>query len=190
MPLDRKIAYVDLTTGEIETKAIPLEVRKKFLGGRGLNAYLLLNHTKKGCDPFGPENAVLMSGGILCATPASGTGRCDVMTKSPLTGLLSSGNMGGFFTPELAHAGFHHVLVKGKAKHPVYIHFHNGEVEIRDARDIWGMSVTDTQWAIREDLGDQEVKSAVIGQAGENLVAYANVMTGIRMPPGGVERAA
>ena len=184
MPLDRKIAYVDLTTGDIETKTIPLEVRKKFLGGRGLNAYLLLNHTKKGCDPFGPENVVLMAGGFLCATPASGTGRCDVMTKSPLTGLLSSGNMGGFFTPELAHAGFHHVLVKGKAKHPVYIHCHNGEVEIRDARDIWGLSVTDTQWAIREDLGDQEVKSAVIGQAGENLVAYANVMTGIKNAAG------
>ena len=121
MPLYRKIAYVDLTTGEVEAKPIPLEVRKKFLGGRGLHAYLLLNHTKKGCDPYGPDNVVLLGGGILCGTAASGTGRCDVMTKSPLTGLLSSGNMGGFFTPELAHAGFHTVLVRGKAKHPVYI---------------------------------------------------------------------
>ena len=46
MPLDRKIAYIDLTTGDIQTKPIPLEVRKKFLGGRGLDAYLLYNHTK------------------------------------------------------------------------------------------------------------------------------------------------
>lgn len=184
MPLDRKLALVDLTTGEIEIKSIPLDVRKKYLGGRGLNAYLLLNYTKKDVDPYSPDNAVLLAGGVLCGTLASGTGRCDVMTKSPLTNLLSSGNMGGFFTPELAHAGFHHILVKGKAKHPVYIYCHNGEVEIRDARDIWGKSVTDTQWAIRDDLGDQEVKSAVIGQAGENLVAYANVMTGIKNSAG------
>ncbi len=184
MPLKRKLAVVDLTTGEIEIKSIPLEVRKKYLGGRGLNAYLLLNYTKKDVDPYSPGNVVLIAGGILCGTLASGTGRCDVMTKSPLTNLLSSGNMGGFFTPELAHAGFHHILVKGKAKHPVYIYCHNGEVEIRDARDIWGMSVTETQWAIRDDLGDQEVKSAVIGQAGENLVAYANVMTGIKNSAG------
>ena len=184
MPLNRKIAYVNLTTGETKAIPIPLDVRKKFLGGRGLNAYLLLNYTKQGVDPYSPENVVLMAGGILCASLASGTGRCDVMTKSPLTGLLSSGNMGGFFSPELAHAGFHHVLVTGKAKHPVYIYIHNGEIEIRDARGIWGMSVTDTQWAIRQDLGDEEVKSAVIGQAGENLVAYANVMTGIKNAAG------
>jgi len=184
MPLDRKLAVVDLTTGEIEIKTIPLEVRKKFLGGRGLAAYLLLNYTPKGCDPYGPDNAVIVSGGILCGTLASGTGRCDVMTKSPLTGLLASGNLGGFFTPELAHAGFHHVLVKGKAEHPVYIYCHDGEVEIRDARGIWGLPVSDTQWAIREDLGDEEVKSVVIGPAGENLVAYANVMTGIKNAAG------
>jgi aldehyde:ferredoxin oxidoreductase len=180
MPLDRRLAIVDLTSGDIEIKSIPLGVRKKFLGGRGLNAYLLLNYTPKDVDPYSADNVVLLSGGILCGTLASGTGRCDVMTKSPLTGLLSSGNMGGFFTPELAQAGFHHILVKGKAEHPVYIYCHNGEVEIRDARDIWGLPVSDTQWAIRQDLGDEEVISAVIGPAGENQVAYANVMTGIK----------
>jgi len=180
MPLNRKIAYIDLTTGDIQTKPIPLEVRKKFLGGRGLDAYLLYNHTEKGCDPIGPKNTLMISGGILTATCASATARTHVMAKSPLTGLLGSANMGGFFAPELAWAGFHHLVIKGKAKHPVYIYIHNGEIEIRDARDIWGKSVTEAQWAIRDDLGDQEVKSCVCGPAGENLVRFANVMTGIK----------
>ena len=184
MPLQRKIGYIDLTSGNIETKVIPLEVRKKFIGGRGLDAYLLYNHTKKGCDPLGPDNVFIISGGLLCATLASATSRCHVMGKSPLTGLLGSANMGGFFTPEMAWAGFHHLVVKGKAEHPVYLYVHNGEIEIRDAREIWGMSVTDTQWAIREDLGDEDVKSAVCGPAGENLVRYANVMTGIKNAAG------
>ena len=184
MPLNRKIGYIDLTSGHIETKAIPLDVRKKFIGGRGLDAYLLYNHTKKGCDPLGPDNVFIISGGLLCATLASATSRCHVMGKSPLTGLIGSANMGGFFTPEMAWAGFHHLVVKGKAKHPVYIYVHNGEIEIRDAREIWGKSVTETQWAIREDLADQEVKSAVCGPAGENLVRYANVMTGIKNAAG------
>jgi aldehyde:ferredoxin oxidoreductase len=184
MPLNRKIGYIDLTSGHIETKAIPLDVRKKFVGGRGLDAYLLYNHTKKGCDPLGPDNVFIISGGLLCATLASATSRCHVMGKSPLTGLIGSANMGGFFTPEMAWAGFHHLVVKGKAKHPVYIYVHNGEIEIRDAREIWGKSVTETQWAIREDLADQEVKSAVCGPAGENLVRYANVMTGIKNAAG------
>jgi len=180
MPLDRKIAYIDLTTGDIQTKPIPLDVRKKFLGGRGLDAYLLYNHTEKGCDPIGPKNTLMISGGILTATCASATARTHVMAKSPLTGLLGSANMGGFFAPEMAWAGFHHLVIKGKAKHPVYIYIHNGEIQIRDARDIWGKSVTDSQWAIRDDLGDQEVKCCVCGPAGENLVRFANVMTGIK----------
>ena len=180
MPLNRKIAYIDLTTGDIQTKPIPLEARKKFLGGRGLDAYLLYNHTKKGCDPLGPDNTLIISGGILTATCASATARTHVMAKSPLTGLLGSANMGGFFAPELAWAGFHHLVIKGKAKHPVYLYVHNGKIEIRDARGIWGQSATDSQWAIREDLGDQEVKSCVCGPAGENLVRFANVMTGIK----------
>lgn len=180
MPLNRKIAYIDLTTGDIQTKPIPLEARKKFLGGRGLDAYLLYNHTKKGCDPLGPDNTLIISGGILTATCASATARTHVMAKSPLTGLLGSANMGGFFAPELAWAGFHHLVIKGKAKHPVYLYVHNGKIEIRDARGIWSQSATDSQWAIREDLGDQEVKSCVCGPAGENLVRFANVMTGIK----------
>jgi aldehyde:ferredoxin oxidoreductase len=180
MALNRKVAIIDLTSGKIDIKPIPLEIRKKFIGGRGLDAYLLYNHTKKGCDPLGPDNALMVSGGLLCATLASGTSRCHTMAKSPLAGMLGSCNGGGFFTPELAWAGFHHLVVKGKASKPVYLWIKNGNIEIRDAKNIWGKSVTDTQWAIREELQDEDVKSLVIGQAGENLVRYANVMTGIK----------
>lgn len=184
MALNRKIAYIDLSTGKVAVKPIPLEVRKKYLGGRGLDAYLLYNHTQKGCDPLGPGNALIISGGILTATCASATARTHIMAKSPLTGLLGSANMGGFFAPEMAWAGFHHLVITGKAESPVYLFIHNNTVEIRDAGHLWGRMTTDTQWAIREELGDEEVKSCVIGPAGENLVRYANVMTGIKNAAG------
>ncbi|MCK5059111.1 MAG: aldehyde ferredoxin oxidoreductase family protein [Candidatus Aminicenantes bacterium] len=180
MALNRKIAYINLSTGEIEVKPIPIEIRKKFLGGRGLDAYLLYNHTKKGCDPLGPDNTLLISGGILTATCASATARTHLMAKSPLTGLIGSTNMGGFFAPELAWAGFHHLVIKGKAEKPVYLWIHDGTIEIRDAAGLWGKTTTETQWAIRRELKDEEIKSAVIGPAGENLVRFANVMTGIK----------
>jgi aldehyde:ferredoxin oxidoreductase len=180
MALDRKIAYVDLSTGKIHIKPIPLEMRKKFIGGRGMDAYLLYNHAPKGCDPLGPENPLIVSGGLLTATCASATARTHFMAKSPLTNLLGSCNMGGFFAPELAWAGFHHLVIKGKAEKPVYLWIHNGVIEIRDAANLWGKTTTDTQWAIRQELGDEEIKSAVIGPAGEKLVRFANVMTGIK----------
>jgi aldehyde:ferredoxin oxidoreductase len=184
MALDRKIAYINLSTGKIETKPIPIEIRKKFLGGRGLDAYLLYNHAPIGCDPLGPDNPLMISGGLLTATCASATARTHIMAKSPLTGMLGSANMGGFFAPEMAWAGFHHLVITGKAKSPVYIWIHNGRIEIRDAAHLWGKTTTETQWAIREELGDEDIKSAVIGQAGENLVRFANVMTGIKNAAG------
>jgi aldehyde:ferredoxin oxidoreductase len=180
MALNRKIAYIDLSTGKIEIKPIPLNIRRKFLGGRGLDAYLLYNHTEKAVDPLGPKNTLMVSGGILTATLASATARTHVMAKSPLGGMVGSANMGGFFAPELAWAGFHHLVIKGKAEKPVYLWIHNGKIEIRDARHLWGKTITETQWAIREELGDEDIKSMVIGPAGENLVRYANVMTGIK----------
>jgi aldehyde:ferredoxin oxidoreductase len=180
MALNRKIAYIDLTTGDIQVKPIPIEMRKQFMGGRGLDAYLLYNHTKKGVDPLSPDNVLLISAGLLAATCASATTRTHVMAKSALTGMLGSTNMGGFFAPELAWAGFHHLVIRGKAEKPSYLFIHDGEIEIRDAKNIWGKSTTETQWAIREELGDPEVKCLVIGPAGENLVRFANVMTGIK----------
>ena len=142
MPLRRKIAIIDLTAGKIDIKPIPLELRKKYLGGRGLDAYLLYNYTEKGCDPLGPDNALIISGGLLTATCASATARTHIMAKSPLTGLLGSANMGGFFAPEMAWAGFHHLVIKGKAEKPVYLFIHNGDIEIRDAAHLWGPNTT------------------------------------------------
>jgi len=180
MALDRKIAYIDLTTGNIETKSIPINVRNWLIGGRGLDAYLLYNHTKQGIDPLGPDNVALVSAGLLVGTLASASARTHVMGKSPLTGFVGSTNMGGFFAPELRWAGFDHLVIKGKAAKPVYLWIHNGEIEIRDAQNAWGKVVSEAQEAIRQELGDREIKIMTIGPAGENLVRFANVMTGLK----------
>ena len=116
MSLSRKIAFVDLTTGKIETKPIPKELRRKFLGGRGLDMYLLYKHTKPGVDPLGPDNVALISAGLLVGTLASASSRTHVGGKSPLTGYVGSANVGGFFGPEMRLAGFDHLVIRGKAE--------------------------------------------------------------------------
>ncbi len=180
MALNRKIAYINLTTNEIEIKPIPLDLRKKFLGGRGLDMYLMYNHIKPGIDPLGPENVVFISAGILGGTLASASSRTHIAAKSPLTGGVGSANMGGFFAPELRWAGFDHLVIKGKAEKPVYLWIHNGQIEIKEATNIWGKSVHETQWTIRRELGDPDIKVLTIGPAGEKLVRFANVMTGLK----------
>ena len=180
MALNRKIAYINLTSGEIETRPIPTKMRELFLGGRGLDMYLMYNHITPGVDPLGPDNVAFISAGILAGTLASASARTHIAGKSPLTGFVGSTNMGGFFAPELRWAGFDHLVIKGKAAKPVYLWIHNGEIEIRDAQNIWGKTVPETQAIIREELGDRDIKVLTIGPAGEKLVRFANVMTGLK----------
>jgi aldehyde:ferredoxin oxidoreductase len=184
MALSRKIAYIDLSTGEIEAAPIPIEMRKLYLGGRGLDMYLLYNHLEPGTDPLGPDNVLTVSAGLLVGTLASASARTHIGAKSPLTNLVGSSNMGGFFAPELRWAGFDHLVIKGRADVPVYLWIHDGEIEIRDASDLWGEDIPTTQELIQEELGDPEIKALCIGLGGENLVRFANVMTGFKNAAG------
>jgi aldehyde:ferredoxin oxidoreductase len=146
--------------------------------------YLLYNHLSPGIDPLSPENILLVGTGLLTGIPAMGSGRCDIAAKSPITGAIGDSNVGGFFAPELRMAGFDHLVIKGKAEKPVYLWINEGEIEIRDADYLWGKDTFETQTLIRSDHGDEEIKSLVIGKAGENLVSFANIRTGMKNSAG------
>jgi aldehyde:ferredoxin oxidoreductase len=113
-----------------------------------------------------------------------GSGRCDIAAKSPITGGIGDSNIGGFFAPELRMAGFDHLVITGKAEKPSYLWIHDGNIEILDASHLWGKDTFETQSIIRSDHGDEEIKSLVIGVAGENLVRFANIRTGMKNSAG------
>lgn len=176
----RKIAYVNLSNGKIVEKPIPKEMRMLYLGGRGIDMYLLYNHLEPKIDLLGPENVLLVGAGLLSGIPCLGSGRCDVAAKSPLTGAVGDSNVGGFFAPELRFAGYDHLVISGRAERPVYLWINDGEIQIKDASHLWGKDTFETQTIIRSDHGDEDIKSLVIGVAGENRVRFANVRTGMK----------
>ena len=184
MVWNRKIAYINLSTEKIVQKPISKNVRSLYLGGRGINMYLLYNHVEPRIDPLAPENVFFIGAGLLGGIPCLGSGRCDIAAKSPLTGAVGDSNIGGFFAPELRFAGFDHLAIVGSAKKPVYLWISDGEIKIQDASSLWGKDTFETQTAIRTDLGDDDIKCLVIGTAGENLVRFANVRTGMKNSAG------
>ncbi|MEM3010616.1 MAG: aldehyde ferredoxin oxidoreductase family protein [Candidatus Bathyarchaeia archaeon] len=184
MVWNRKIAYVNLSTNKVSVKTVPKQIRSLYLGGRGVDMYLLYNHAEPKIDPLSPQNPLLVGVGLLCGIPALGSGRCDIAAKSPLTGAVGDSNIGGFFAPELRFSGFDHLVITGKSDKPVYLWIHDGEIEFKDASHLWGKDTFETQTMIRNDLGDDEVKSLVIGVAGENLVRFANVRSGMKNSAG------
>ncbi|MEE9506670.1 MAG: aldehyde ferredoxin oxidoreductase family protein [Thermoplasmata archaeon] len=180
--LDRKIGIVDLSRNSVKIVDMPKDIRAKYLGGRGINTYLLYKLLRKGVDPLSPSNVLILGAGLLTGTLVPNSSRFNVSTKSPETGFLGDSNCGGFFAPEMRYAGFDHIILKGKAKKPRYVYVEDGDIEIRDARDYWGMNTNDAQVSFRKNLGDVEVTCC--GTAGENLVRFANLRTGVKNSAG------
>ena len=180
--LDRKIGIVDLSRNSVKIVDMPKDIRAKYLGGRGINTYLLYKLLRKGVDPLSPSNVLILGAGLLTGTLVPNSSRFNVSTKSPETGFLGDSNCGGFFSPEMRYAGFDHIILKGKAKKPRYVYVEDGNIEVRDARDYWGMNTNDAQISFRKNLGDVEV--ACCGTAGENLVRFANLRTGVKNSAG------
>ena len=181
MPLSRKAVFIDLGKKEYNIQEIPIELRKKFLGGRGLNMYYLYKLTNKDMDPFDPDNPLIFGVGLLTGIFY---GRMNISGKAPESGHLGDSNMGGYFGAELAATPYSHLIIRGKSEKPVYIFIDNDKIEFRDASHLWGKDTWETQRIIKEELGDRDIRVACIGPAGENKVRFACVITGLKNAAG------
>jgi aldehyde:ferredoxin oxidoreductase len=183
MVLDRKIAFIDLNEQSVRIENIPVELRRKFLGGRGINMYLLSRYYTRKLEPFSRENPLIFGAGLLSGTLGFGS-RLNVTSKSPESGHIGDTNMGGEFAAELVKAGFSHLVITGKSDKPIYLLVKNGTIEVRPASHLRGVDTVETQKRIRSELGDEKAQVACIGLAGENLVRFSAVRTGMKNAAG------
>jgi aldehyde:ferredoxin oxidoreductase len=179
-----KILHVDLSTGDIHIETPPEDVYTLLVGGRALVAYLLLRDLAPRTDPLSPENLLIFAPGILQGTNLPGAGRHSVGGKSPLTGALGSSEAGGWWGHEFKRTGYDALVIRGRAKKPVYLWIRDQSIEIRSAEQLWGLETWPAQVALRRELGDERIRVAQIGPAGENGVRYAAVMHDINRAAG------
>jgi benzoyl-CoA reductase subunit BamB len=169
---------IDLSRGNIERVETDPEMTELYLGGLGTNAKILWDRVPPEVEPFSPENLLIFSAGLLCGTPAPGCNRTIVSTISPQTLLMAFSMMGGFWAPELKHAGYDKVILRGKSPDLVYLWINNDKVEIRDAAHLQGKGAIETSELIRQELNEPKAQVAAIGLAGENRVYYASIEQG------------
>jgi len=170
-----KVLEVDLSTKSHQEITISAEDRKNYLGAKGLGLKLLYDRMEAGVDPLGEKNMIAFMMGVYMGTGAPCSGRFSAVTKSPLTGLFCHASCGGPFGMELKTAGWDGLLVKGKADSKTILEITAGGVEFKDADDLWGKEVRETQ----AQLGKPGA-TCVIGPAGENGVRFANIVAGER----------
>ncbi len=166
---------MDLGTGKIVKQSLDKEFLKAYIGGTGFTSRLLWDESKPRVDALAPESLLILAAGPFNGTPAS-MGRWTIAAKSPLTGMIGEGQIGGFFGSRMKKAGYDMIVFHGRSERPVWLWVDDGRVELRSAQRLWGMDTFDSEDAIMDEVGDKSVAACQIGPAGENLVRFANVM--------------
>ena len=131
-----KILYVNL-----EKQTTYIEDTSKYLdyiGGRGINQYLLFQMLDPKVKPLDPENVVILGSGPMVGTLIPASCRLSVDFKNVVSGGVGSSNCGGQFAAEMKFAGYDHIVITGRSKEHVYLYIHNEKVFFRSAQQLWG----------------------------------------------------
>lgn len=167
-----KILWVDLTNKTSRIEDILPQIYEKFIGGKGLGAYLLYRSLKAKTEPLGPDNILFFMTGPLQGLPAPSVGRWAIVTKSPLTGAFLDTHSGGPLGREIKNSGYDAVAVIGKSEKPITLVIEDEAVRFDDAEDLWGNGTLETTRILHE-RNPKGSAVYVIGPAGENLVLTA-----------------
>ena len=166
---------IDLSRGSIKRVETDPRLTELHLGGQGTAAKILWDRVPPEVEPFSPDNLLIFSTGLLHGTPVPGANRTVVNTFSPQTDRYSHSLFGGFWGPELKHAGYDKIIIRGKSPDLVYLWIHNDKVEIRDASHLQGKGALETGGLIQKELRDPKTQVIAIGLAGENRVYMATM---------------
>src|SRR4030043_398962 len=172
-----RVLRVDLTTGKTRVEPLNVDIAKKYIGGIGLGMKLWLDNSQSGVDPFSPENPLVLALGPISGTmfPTAGNGHAFV-SKAPATFGVGEAVAHGTFGAEMKRAGYDAVIFTGKSEKPVYLWIDDDSVQLLDAAHLGGKSPSETEDAIKDELGDYYVRVASIGLAGEKLSRIACII--------------
>lgn len=173
---NNRILEINVRERSSEIITIPEEDRKKYIGGKGLALKLLYDRLTPGINPLGKDNILIVTTGVLIGTGAPNSSRFSAVTKSPLTGIITSSSCGGPFGKALKTSGWDGIIVKGSSVDPIYLKIDSSGVKFINCPELWGENTGTTS----EKLEKEGRGSLVIGPAGENKVLFANIASGSR----------
>ena len=184
MGMQNRILRVDLTKGKATIEPLNTEWAERYVGSRGLGAKYLSEEVDPKVDPLSPKNKLIFAPGPLTGTMAPTGGRYTVVTKGALTGAITTSNSGGKWGAELKFAGYDLLIIEGKAKSPVYLVINDDDVQILPAKGLWGKTVWQTEPWIHAQQGNNQMKVASIGIAGEYGCKYACIVNDLHRAAG------
>jgi len=170
-----KILRIDLSNQRTEIQQLDENLIKDYMGGSGIGTNFLYEETNEQTDTLSPESCLIFMTGPLTDTGVPGTGRHQVIFKSPLTGIFAQSSVGGSWGINLKRSGFDGIIIKGKADKPLYIWIHEGEIEFRGAKHLWGKDTYETAKILIKETGEK-ASTAIIGPAGEKKIKISCIV--------------
>jgi len=86
---------VNLTKKKVSIESLPKEdVLRKWVGGRGLGVWYMLEEVNPKVNPLSPENKLFILTGLVTAARYPTSGRWVSVTKSPLTETVHDSHAG------------------------------------------------------------------------------------------------
>ncbi len=179
-----KILRVNLTERKAAEEDLDPKLARDYIGGTGLGNRIIYKEVPPDTDPLSPESKIVFATGPVTGTNFPSGGRYQVCFKSPLTGILCDSSSGGYWGADLKRAGYDALIIEGKSSAPVYLWIHNGKVEFRSANHLWGMDALVVQERIQREIGDERIRVAGIGPAGEKKVLLSCIINDEGRAPG------
>lgn len=171
-----KLLRVNLSKSKAVVQKYGADLAKNFLGGRGFAAKILWDELKPGTDPLSPKNKLVFAAGPLTGFALPSSGKLVVAAKSPLTGSYGDGSIGSVAAVQMRKAGYDAIVVEGKAEKPTLLLVQDERTELLDAKELWGLNAFETEGRIKQFYG-RRAGVLSIGQGGENLVKFANIIS-------------
>lgn len=165
---------IDLTSGSLRKERITDETLRTYIGGAGFGAKILWDEVAGKTDAFAPQNKLIFATGPFQGTRIPGSAKFSISAISPLTCTYADTAAGGGWGPALKEAGFDALVIEGESAEPVMLVVKNGEARLTGASAIWGRNSYETVKVLHEQ--DQSLSVCAIGQAGERLVRFANIV--------------
>lgn len=170
-----KFLRVDLTKKKAIVDQYDPAIARSFLGGRGFAVKILWDELQPNTDPLSPDNKLILAAGPLTGWPLPSSGKLVVAAKSPLTGGYGDGNIGTHTSVQMRKAGYDAIIIEGKAEKPTVLLVQDASVQFVDGKGLWGLNSFEAEKKLRAIYG-RASGALLIGQAGENLVAFANIV--------------
>lgn len=165
------VLHIDLGTGGVTRERPDPAVYRDHLGGRGLAGAYLRPHAERETDD--PALPLLVFAGPLTGTNAPTSGRCTVMSRSPLTGAVCDESVGGGLGTQLKRAGYDGLVITGASAAPCGIEIEDGSVRVVST-DLWGQT-TDAVFDRLESALPRGASMACVGPAAENGSPLASI---------------